>query len=107
MTEEIDKGNVGGGESAEEARRSAKLMPSGSIPPADSLVVIEKIVQTGNRYLPKGILGKTGKVLGKVRRHGKEWIVVGFKVEKKSFSHFCLGNPSYYFLEEEIKYVSV
>ncbi len=38
------------------------------------LVTVEKINSTGQRYVPRSCIGKTGKVVGKVHHHGREWI---------------------------------
>ena len=66
------------------------------------IVVVKKINHTGQRYLTKDIIGKVGRVLGKVHHHGREWIRVGFK-GKKNFSTMCFGSPYYDFLEDELE----
>jgi hypothetical protein len=66
-------------------------------------VTIERINNTGMRFIPKGVIGRTGKVVGKVKHHGREWIRVVFPQKSHSLSHMCFGNEYYDFLEDEIK----
>lgn len=66
-------------------------------------VVVKKVNATGQRYIPKGVIGRSGRVIKEVTHHGVRWKRVLFTDEPYKFTTNLLGYPYYDFTDDEIE----